>query len=90
MKNSTAVTTITSKGQVTMPSFIRNKLKVRPGDKFLWEFSDGEIRLCKLDALDLLRETIGAEFRRLRTTPEQLTTLLEEAREEYCKDFQTD
>ncbi|MDD3926471.1 MAG: hypothetical protein PHT33_07420 [bacterium] len=86
MRNAIEVTTITSKGQVTMPSFIRNKLKVQPGDKFLWTLSDGEIKLCKLDAVEVLRETIGAEFRRLRTTPEQLHTILEEARAEYCKD----
>lgn len=37
--------TITSKGQVTIPSSIREKMGVRPGDKVRFREEDGAIRL---------------------------------------------
>lgn len=37
--------TITSKGQVTIPSSIRQKMGVRPGDKVRFREEDGGIRL---------------------------------------------
>ncbi|MEW5866320.1 MAG: AbrB/MazE/SpoVT family DNA-binding domain-containing protein [Bacillota bacterium] len=72
---------MTPKGQVTIPQFIRNKLGLRPGDKFVWELLDtGEMKVKRLDPLEAMRLTIGEEFRRSGITPEQLDALLEETR----------
>ncbi|WP_287193233.1 AbrB/MazE/SpoVT family DNA-binding domain-containing protein [Syntrophothermus sp.] len=74
-------TTMSSKGQVTIPQFIREKLRLSPGDKFVWELLDtGEMRVRRLDSLEAMRLTIGAEFKRRGITPEQLEALLEETR----------
>jgi len=37
--------TITSKGQTTVPKEIRKQLKLRPGDKVFWYLEDGRIVL---------------------------------------------
>lgn len=72
---------MTPKGQVTIPQFIRNKLGLRSGDKFVWELLDtGEMKVKRLDPLEAMRLTIGEEFRRSGITREQLESLLEETR----------
>ncbi len=38
-------TTITQKGQVTIPSAIRNALGIKPKDKVTFELVNGEVRL---------------------------------------------
>ncbi|MEW6229179.1 MAG: AbrB/MazE/SpoVT family DNA-binding domain-containing protein [Bacillota bacterium] len=51
---------MTPKGQVTIPQFIRNKLGLRPGDKFVWELLDtGEMKVKRLDLLER-GERLGA------------------------------
>ena len=39
------VTTVTQKGQVTIPGPIRKMLKIKPKDKVAFEVVDGEVRL---------------------------------------------
>ena len=54
-------TTMSSKGQVTIPQFIREKLRLSPGDKFVWELLDtGEMRVRRLDPLEAMHLTIGS------------------------------
>jgi bifunctional DNA-binding transcriptional regulator/antitoxin component of YhaV-PrlF toxin-antitoxin module len=41
-----AVTKLTERGQVSMPSFIRKKMGLLPGRKIIWKYiSENEIRL---------------------------------------------
>lgn len=41
-----AVTTLTERGQVSMPSYIRKKMGLAPGRKITWKYvSENEIRL---------------------------------------------
>ncbi|MEO7666070.1 MAG: AbrB/MazE/SpoVT family DNA-binding domain-containing protein [Dehalococcoidia bacterium] len=44
-KSDAGVTRLTSKGQVTIPADIRQKLGVKPGDEVMFVEIDGEIRL---------------------------------------------
>ncbi|MDQ7053970.1 MAG: type II toxin-antitoxin system PrlF family antitoxin [candidate division KSB1 bacterium] len=49
MKNS-AISTVTSKGQVTLPRSIREKLNIKPGDKVeFWIGPDGQVRLVPIN-----------------------------------------
>ncbi|HEX3582467.1 MAG TPA: type II toxin-antitoxin system PrlF family antitoxin [Thermoanaerobaculia bacterium] len=38
-----AVSTITSKGQTTVPKEVREVLAIGPGDKIMWEVCDGRV-----------------------------------------------
>jgi antitoxin PrlF len=55
-----AEATITSKGQVTIPSLIRNRLGVKPGDKLMFAIGpDGTVSLRvrrRRSILDIARE----------------------------------
>ena len=37
--------TITSKGQLTMPKELREKLALKPGDKVYWTYEDGGVMI---------------------------------------------
>ena len=39
------VTTVTQKGQVTIPSELRRALEIKPKDRVAFELVDGEVRL---------------------------------------------
>lgn len=46
--------TLTSKGQTTLPSEIRRRLGLKPGDKIRYVVLDGEVRLLPpVSAMDL-------------------------------------
>ena len=51
-------TSVTSKGQVTIPKAIRDEFGVRPSDKMHFYVEDGEIKLKK--AFPSLREIAGS------------------------------
>ncbi len=77
-----STTTMSAKGQLTIPSHIRERLALRPGDRFSCQITDGSaIIIKKLDPVEVAHMTIGEEFRRSGITPEQLEQLLEEVRE---------
>lgn len=45
-----AVSTLTSKGQITLPKSIRNRLNLKPGDKVeFWVDENGEVRLIPIN-----------------------------------------
>lgn len=46
-------TVITRKGQVVIPVEIRRRYKIQPGQKFLVQDLDGEIRLIPLEVLSI-------------------------------------
>lgn len=52
------VTTLTSKGQVTIPKQIRDELGLRPHDKIRFFIEDGEVKLLK--AYPSLEEVAGS------------------------------
>ena len=41
------LSTVTSKGQVTIPAFMREKYGIKAGDKIIWEDSEDRIALRK-------------------------------------------
>ena len=80
------VTTVTQKGQVTIPSELRKSLKIKPKAKVTFDLVDGEIRLRP--AKSVVEATRGAvkptttpeDFRKLRRDFEE--GMAEEARRE--------
>jgi antitoxin PrlF len=46
------ISTITQKGQTTIPVEIRNKLDIHPGDKVSFEILDGNVILKKIPAFE--------------------------------------
>jgi len=46
------ISTLTQKGQTTIPAEIRKKLDLHPGDKVGFEITDGEVVLRKIQAFD--------------------------------------
>lgn len=47
-----ATTKITSKGQITIPKIIRERLGVKPGDTLVYEVSGDTVVLKRLDPFD--------------------------------------
>ena len=52
------VTTLTSKGQVTIPKVIRNELGLKPFDKIRFSLENGHVTLRK--AYPALEEVVGS------------------------------
>ena len=48
------LTTLTSKGQVTVPKTVRDALGLRQGDTLEWDLEDGCVRVRVLKPLDRL------------------------------------
>ena len=48
------VSTLTEKGQTTIPIDIRRELKLLPGDKLSYEVSEGKVFLRRLEPFDYL------------------------------------
>ena len=79
-------TTVTSKGQVTIPGELRRALNIKPKDKVAFELVNGEIRLRP--AKSVVDATYGAvtptsrpeDFRKLRRDFEE--GMAEDARRE--------
>jgi AbrB family looped-hinge helix DNA binding protein len=53
-----AVSSLTSKGQVTMPAEIRRRLGVKPKDKVAWVIEDGEVKVAPTRSV--VERTAGA------------------------------
>ena len=43
----------TSKGQITIPREVRQKLSLRPGDVLVYELDEGEVRVRKQSPIDV-------------------------------------
>lgn len=46
------ITTLTQKGQATIPLVIRKKLDLHPGDKIAFEVMDGDVCIKKIQPFD--------------------------------------
>ena len=44
--------TVTSKGQTTLPKEVRDELGLKPGDKIRWVVADGEVLLLRTRTLE--------------------------------------
>ena len=74
------VTTLTERGQVSVPARIRKKLNMNPGDKLAWQtVSDHECRLLIRQKGPGAKAMLGyaASFRGTRDTNEWLRELRE-------------
>ena len=45
--------TLTSKGQTTIPSRVRKQLQIEPGDMIGYELEDGSVRMRKASPLEV-------------------------------------
>ena len=63
--------TVSSKGQITLPSSIRNKLDIKPKDKVEIVIRDREIILKSVPSFRALRGSIPRKRGSLRKTIEQ-------------------
>ena len=78
----TLVTTVTERGQVSIPAQIREQLKIQPGQRLVWEpLSDTECRVRLRPALVApgAVATLGyaQRFRKTRRTSEWIDQLRE-------------
>lgn len=79
--------TITSKGQVTIPLAIRNKLKLKTGDQVMFLEDNGSLRLCPANSFERAvkranKALAGAAQEAGFTTEEDLQKYLLEIRRE--------
>jgi antitoxin PrlF len=51
------LSTVTSKGQATVPAEIRRVLHLQPGDKIKFEVQDHQVLITKADQFDYLYHT---------------------------------
>ena len=64
--------TLTSQYQVTVPSYVRNKLGLKPGDKVIFSKlsdSDSTLVMTKLQTLKLLRGGLASYKKNYRNIP---------------------
>ena len=57
--NMLELSVVTSKGQVTIPAFMREKYGIKAGDKIIWEDSENKIALRKPQDFFSLRGCLG-------------------------------
>ena len=48
-----AVSKLTSKGQATIPSRVRKRLKLKPGDQITFKITDDRVEIARTNALDI-------------------------------------
>jgi len=76
---------VTSKGQITIPKSIREKLKVKEGGKIIFFIKDGDIvmRNAALIALERVQEAFDGEAERLGLENEEdVAKMVKEIRKE--------
>ncbi len=56
--------TITAKGQTTLPKDVRSLLNVKPGDKVCYLLLDGEVRILKARPLSSLKGMLKSDDQR--------------------------
>lgn len=78
-----AEVTITSKGQITIPSRLRKKLKIVKGEKLLIIEEDDAIRIIPIPKLSKLAGVDAEVFKGRKPSKE-----IEEARAEWDKEFE--
>ena len=76
------VTTVTQKGQVTIPGYIRKALNIKPKDKVAFELADGHISLRPMTS----RLLAGYRSVKSRNRPEDFRKLRREIEAEIAKE----
>ena len=78
------VAKVTSKGQITIPKAVRDKLRLKKGDRVLFMEADGKIVVenAALIAFKKLSGEVAQEIERMGVTEEEATGWLEEVRRE--------
>lgn len=77
---------VTSKGQITIPSRIRTKLKLKPGDKVLFVEEEGvvTVRNSSMVALSTIQDALAGEAERTGITSEDdVINLVKEVRHRH-------
>lgn len=73
---------ITSKGQVTIPKFVRDALKIDEGDEIVFEVQGDKVNIRRVTVIDTLAAAIGPKLRKEFPTPEEFEKYLENNRKE--------
>ncbi len=76
------VTTVTQKGQVTIPGELRKALRIKPRDRVAFELVDGEVRLRPVSSPVLA--SYGAV--KPRSRPEDFRRIRREMEEEVAQE----
>ena len=76
------VTTLTSKGQVTIPGELRRALDLKPKDKVVFEFVHGEVHLKPVRS----RLLAGYGAVKPKTKPEDYRKMRQEVEEEWAEE----
>ncbi|MDP3061833.1 MAG: AbrB/MazE/SpoVT family DNA-binding domain-containing protein [Chloroflexota bacterium] len=76
------VTTVTQKGQVTIPGELRRALEIKPKDRVAFELVDGEVRLR------LVKSTLLAGYGAVKpmSRPEDFRKMRQEVEEEIAEE----
>jgi AbrB family looped-hinge helix DNA binding protein len=81
---------VTSKGQITIPKAIRDKLKLKEGDKVLFiESKDGKITIenAGLIALNRISDEVAPEIKKMNIAEDDVKQWFEEVRDELWKEI---
>lgn len=76
------ITTVTQKGQVTIPSDLRKALDIKPRDRVAFDLVDGEVRLRPIQSSVL--SSFGAV--KPKRKPENFRKMRQEIEEEIAED----
>ncbi len=76
------VTTVTQKGQVTIPGELRKALNIKPRDQVAFELVDGEVRLRPIQS----RLLPGYGSVKPRSRPEDFKRIRQEKEEEIAEE----
>ncbi|SPF41516.1 Looped-hinge helix DNA binding domain, AbrB family [Candidatus Desulfosporosinus infrequens] len=78
------VSRVTSKGQITIPKAVRERLKLSEGDKVAFIEKDGNIVITKSSVIALKKflDSMSAEAQAKGITEEEMLKELEQVREE--------
>ena len=80
------IATVTSKGQVTLPSSIRKKLGLRKGSKLIFIEEGREVRLLTGEDLEKRFAIFERRSKEIGLTPRRVGVLVREARDRLWKE----
>ena len=80
------VATVTSKGQVTLPSSIRKKLGLRKGSKLIFIEEGRDVRLLTGEDLEKRFAIFERRAKEIGLTPQRVGVLVKEARDRLWKE----
>lgn len=80
------VSSVSPKGQITIPAEIREMFKVKAKDKVVFEVSNGDVKIRPLGSpVDAIFQAVPA-----LATPRSLEEMMEMAREEHAQEAATE